>query len=232
MKKQLLRWFGILLCWCLFVSCFSVPARASASGTVSISCGDGETVTIDNHSFDSELHSDGLRCQALYNDKKLVMQDGNNGVAFVEQGGEAGGTAYFVYATKDAGKTWTKCTNYIKLSSTFTNVFAVDNKIILIDFNYNYDEPFRVSEFTVNPDGSYSDVLIDSQKENRAPATITYQGANTFQVAFQDGTQTTYTLSNSTNESCGTDATWTFEDGVLTISGTGAMTDDSDASPA
>ena len=232
MKKQLLRWFGILLCWCLFVSCFSVPARASASGTVSISCGDGETVTIDNHSFDSELHSGGLRCQALYNDKKLVMQDGNNGVAFVEQGGEAGGTAYFVYATKDAGKTWTKCTNYIKLSSTFTNVFAVDNKIILIDFNYNYDEPFRVSEFTVNPDGSYSDVLIDSQKENRAPATITYQGANTFQVAFQDGTQTTYTLSNSTNESCGTDATWTFEDGVLTISGTGAMTDDSDASPA
>ena len=137
MKKQLLRWFGILLCWCLFVSCFSVPARASASGTVSISCGDGETVTIDNHSFDSELHSDGLRCQALYNDKKLVMQDGNNGVAFVEQGGEAGGTAYFVYATKDAGKTWTKCTNYIKLSSTFTNVFAGDNKIILIDFNYN-----------------------------------------------------------------------------------------------
>lgn len=93
------------------------------------------------------------------------MQDGNNGVAFVEQGGEAGGTAYFVYATKDAGKTWTKCTNYIKLSSTFTNVFAVDNKIILIDFNYNYDEPFRVSEFTVNPDGSYSDVLIDSQKK-------------------------------------------------------------------
>ena len=88
MKKQLLRWFGILLCWCLFVSCFSVPARASASGTVSISCGDGETVTIDNHSFDSELHSGGLRCQALYNDKKLVMQDGNNGVAFVEQGGE------------------------------------------------------------------------------------------------------------------------------------------------
>ena len=56
MKKQLLRWFGILLCWCLLVSCFSVPARASASGTVSISCGDGETVTIDNHSFDSELH--------------------------------------------------------------------------------------------------------------------------------------------------------------------------------
>ena len=44
--------------------------------------------------------------------------------------------------------------------------------------------------------------------------------------------QTTYTLSNSTNGSCGTDATWTFEDGVLTISGTGAMTDDSDASPA
>ena len=69
MKKQLLRWFGILLCWCLFVSCFSVPARASASSTVSISCGDGETVTIDNHSFDSELHSGGLRCQALYNDK-------------------------------------------------------------------------------------------------------------------------------------------------------------------
>ena len=55
---------------------------------------------------------------------------------------------------------------------------------------------------------------------------------NTFQVAFQDGTQTTYTLSNSINGSCGTDVTWTFEDGVLTISGTGAMTDDSDASPA
>lgn len=232
MKKRLLRWFGFLLCWCLLISCFSVPARASASGTVSIACGDGETVTIDNHSFDSELHSGGLSCQALYNDKKLVMQDGNNGVSFVEQGGEAGGTAYFVYATKDAGKTWTKCTNYIKLSSTFTNVFAVDNKIILIDFNYNYDEPFRVSEFTVNPDGSYSDVLIDSQKETRVPATINYQGANTFQVAFQDGTQTTYTLSNSTNGSCGTDATWTFEDGILTISGTGAMTDDSDANPA
>ncbi|MDO4156633.1 MAG: hypothetical protein Q4D37_07630, partial [Oscillospiraceae bacterium] len=142
MKNRFFKIIWILICCLnliLFLQFPVLQATVFAEETeqtdfVTILCGNGETTQIENHVFQSRFGTS--YCKELYDAKHLVMQDKNNGVAFVFEDGATGSVYYDIYTTKNAGKTWSVLPSYFRIPSGFMNVFAVGERIILI---CNYD---------------------------------------------------------------------------------------------
>lgn len=196
---------------------------------VTILCGNGETTQIENHVFQSRFGTS--YCKELYDAKLLVMQNKNNGVAFIFEDGAAGSAYYDIYTTKNAGKTWSVLPSDFRIPSGFMNVFAIGERIILI---CNYDPPncVSVSEFFVKENNKHFLTELTRWKEILMSDLI-HEETNTFRILFKDGTETTYELPQQTTGICGEDAVWKLQDnGTLVISGSGAMTDYSTSNPA
>ena len=237
MKNRFFNIIWILVCCfnlILFLQFPVLQATVFAEETeqtdfVTILCGNGETTQIENHVFQSR--SGTSYCKELYDAKYLVMQDKNNGVAFVKQEGAAGSMYYYIYTTKDSGKTWSVLPSYFRIPSGFMNVFAVGERIILI-CNYGSPNCVSVSEFFVKENNTHFSTELISWEEILMSDVI-HKGENTFQIFFTDGTEITYTLPQQTVGVCGEDAVWELQDnGTLVISGSGAMTDYSESNPA
>ena len=237
MKNRFFNIIWILVCCfnlILFLQFPVLQATVFAEETeqtdfVTILCGNGETTQIENHLF--QLNPKISYCKELYDEKKLVMQDKNNGVAFVNKDGAAGSVYYGIYITKNAGKTWSVLPSYFRQSSGSMNVFAVGERIILI-CSYDLYCCVSVSEFFVKENNTHFSTELIRWKEILMSDVI-HKGENTFQIFFTDGTEITYTLPQQTVGVCGEDAVWELQDnGTLVISGSGAMTDYSESNPA
>lgn len=240
MKNRFFNIIWILVCCfnlILFLQFPVLQATVFAEETeqtdfVTILCGNGETTQIENHVFQSGAKNPYVTCKEMYDAKHLIMQNKNNGIAFVPGGPGAGSAYYDIYITKNAGKTWSKFPSYFQVANSLMTVFALGERIII--FNHvAAGVSISVQEFFLKENNAYFKTELTRWSEERTPSNVIYKGENTFQIFFTDGTEITYTLPQQTVGVCGEDAVWELQDnGTLVISGSGAMTDYSESNPA